>query len=78
MKPNFKYILLLNVCFSIYSFGQAGALKKANKFYTTKAYSQAIPYYEKALKKDSSNKIILSNLGDCYRLTNNTKGQLLC
>ncbi len=78
MKTSFKYFLLLNVCFSIYSFGQASALKKANKYYSTKAYSQAIPYYEKLLKKDSSNKIILSNLGDCYRLTNNTKGQLLC
>jgi len=78
MKNSIKYLLLLSVCFSIYSFGQAGALKKANKFYTTKAYSQAIPYYEKVLKKDSSNKIILSNLGDCYRLTNNSKGQLLC
>ena len=78
MKHSLNYLLLLTICFSIYSFGQTGALKKANKYYTTKAYSQAIPYYEKALKKDSSNKIILSNLGDCYRLTNNTKGQLLC
>ena len=78
MKHNFKYLLLLSVCFSISVFGQTAALKKANKFFTTKAYSQAIPYYEKELKKDSSNKIILSNLGDCYRLTNNTNGQLLC
>jgi outer membrane protein OmpA-like peptidoglycan-associated protein len=78
MKHSLNYILLLTVCFSINSFGQAGALKKANKYFTSKSYSQAIPYYEKALKKDSSNKIILSNLGDCYRLTNNTKGQLLC
>jgi tetratricopeptide (TPR) repeat protein len=30
------------------------------------------------LKKDSTNTDILTNLGDCYRLTNNSKGQLLC
>ncbi|MEO6301875.1 MAG: hypothetical protein ABIP51_01765, partial [Bacteroidia bacterium] len=79
MKNNFKYILLtVIICFAIYSNAQTAALKKANKFYTTKAYSQAIPYYQKALKKDSANKIILSNLGDCYRLTNNANGELLC
>lgn len=78
MKHSFKYLLLLNVCFSIYSFAQTAALKKATNYYNTKAYSQAIPYYEKVLKKDSSNKVVLSNLGDCYRLTNNSQGQLLC
>lgn len=56
----------------------SATLKKANKFFMAKAYSEAIPYYEKALKKDSTNAMILSNLGDCYRLTNNLNGQLLC
>lgn len=53
-------------------------LKKANMFYENKSYAEAIPYYEKAMQVTNSNKSILSNLGDCYRLTNNTKGQLLC
>ncbi|MCW3078233.1 MAG: hypothetical protein JWO32_2842 [Bacteroidetes bacterium] len=57
---------------------QTVTLKKANKFYSEQAYSEAIPYYEKAYENDSSNKLILSNLGDCYRLTNNTNGQLKC
>ncbi len=53
-------------------------LKKANALYESKSYADAIPYYEKAMLVTSSNKAILSKLGDCYRLTNNTKGQLLC
>ncbi|MCE3228359.1 MAG: hypothetical protein K0S32_2910 [Bacteroidetes bacterium] len=62
----------------VFAVAQAGALKKANKYYGSQAYAEAIPYYEKAYKVDSSNKLILSNLGDCYRLTNNTSGQLKC
>jgi len=78
MKHSFTYLLLLSTLFYTNLFGQSASLKKANNYYSTKAYSQAIPYYEKVLKKDSSNKIVLSNLGDCYRLTNNSQGQLLC
>jgi len=73
-----KYIYsLLVICLSLKSNAQA-ILKKANKFYGIQEYAQAIPFYEKAYKKDSSNKLILSNLGDCYRLTNNAGGQLKC
>ena len=57
---------------------QVNAWKKGNLFYSEQSYSEAIPYYEKILKSDSTNKMLLSNLGDCYRLTNNTGGQLLC
>lgn len=57
---------------------QSSALKKANKYYSEQAYAQAIPLYEKAYKADSSSKLVLSNLGDCYRLTNNAGGQLKC
>ncbi|MCU0359591.1 MAG: OmpA family protein [Bacteroidia bacterium] len=52
------------------------ALRKANLYFTQQAYSEAIPYYEKAKKTDGTNKLILSNLGECYRLTNNLKGQI--
>lgn len=57
---------------------QVNAWKKGNLFYGQHSYAEAIPYYEKILKSDSTNKMLLSNLGDCYRLTNNTDGQLLC
>lgn len=53
-------------------------IQKGNALYTSQAYSEAIPYYEKAYLNDKTNKTILANLGDCYRFTNNTKGQLLC
>lgn len=76
---HFKHIFfLLLACMSLTLMAQTRALKKANKFYSIQAYSQAIPFYEKALKRDSSNKTTLSNLGDCYRLTNNTAGELMC
>lgn len=74
-----KHTLLLTfiVCsFSIAA--QSAAIKKANKFYSQQAYSEAIPYYEKVYRSDSSDKFVLSNLGDCYRLTNNTAGQIKC
>lgn len=54
------------------------SIDAANKLYFGKLYSEAIPKYERLLKKDSSNADVLNNLGDCYRLTNNTKGQILC
>lgn len=57
---------------------QESLIASANKLYNAKAYSEAIPKYEKALKKDSNNAIVLSNLGECYRLTNNASGQVLC
>lgn len=60
------------------SFSQSGTIKKANKLYSVQEYAMAIPLYEKAIKKDSSNTLLLTKLGDCYRLTNNAQGQLLC
>ncbi len=57
---------------------QTAAISSANKLYFKKLYVQAIPKYEGALKKDSSNAEVLINLGDCYRLTNNNRGQLIC
>jgi outer membrane protein OmpA-like peptidoglycan-associated protein/tetratricopeptide (TPR) repeat protein len=57
---------------------QANAWRKGNMFFGERSYAEAIPYYEKILRSDSTNKVLLSNLGDCYRLTNNTDGQLQC
>jgi outer membrane protein OmpA-like peptidoglycan-associated protein/tetratricopeptide (TPR) repeat protein len=56
----------------------ASALRKANVLYNQKAFSEAIPYYEKAREFDNTNKQILANLGDCYRMTNNTTGMIHC
>jgi len=71
-------ILVFIICSPVLILAQSAALKKANKYYGNQAYAQAIPYYEKAYKADSSNKLILSNLGDCYRFTNQTAGQIKC
>ena len=60
------------------SVAQNPTIKSANKLYSSKLYVQAIPKYESALRKDSANADLLTNLGDCYRLTNNNRGQLIC
>lgn len=78
MKHSKHIFFLLLACMSLTLMAQTRALKKANKFYGIQAYSQAIPFYEKSFIRDSSNKITLSNLADCYRLTNNTTGELKC
>ncbi len=70
--------VLISACFFNVVVAQSTALKKANKYYGVQEYAMAIPLYEKVYKKDSSNKLILSNLGDCYRLTNNANGQIKC
>lgn len=77
MKKSF--ILFSIIClFACKSFSQTATINSANKLYFQKLYVQAIPKYESVLKKDSSNADVLINLGDCYRLTNNNKGQLTC
>lgn len=57
---------------------QAKYLKSANKNFNEKLFADAIIDYEKALEGDEKNKTILTNLCECYRLTNNVKGQLKC
>jgi outer membrane protein OmpA-like peptidoglycan-associated protein len=54
----------------------AANMRKANLLYSDKAYAEAIPFYEKALPANTDNKVLLANLGDCYRLTKNTAGQI--
>lgn len=53
-------------------------ITKANKYYNNGLYLLAIPFYERALKTDGNNKLVLTNLGHSYRLTNNILGQILC
>jgi len=75
-----KSIFLFSIIslFALSGNAQTAAINSANKLYFKKLYVQAIPKYESVLKKDSSNSEVLINLGDCYRLTNNNKGQLIC
>lgn len=73
-----RIFTIIGVALAGFLCAQSTALVKANKYYGAQAYAEAIPFYEKAIRNDSNNKLILSNLGDCYRYTNNTKGQLLC
>lgn len=75
-KSTLLFTGILLAAFS--AFAQQGSINAANKLYQSKLYSQAIPIYKGVLKKDSNNVDVLSNLGDCYRLTNNTQGQLMC
>lgn len=76
---NKSIILLSIIClFAVNSNAQTATINSANKLYFQKLYSQAIPKYESVLKKDSTNADVLINLGDCYRLTNNNRGQLIC
>lgn len=73
-----KSILFLSIIsvFALNSQAQTATINSANKLFFKKLYMEAIPKYESVLKKDSSNADVLMNLGDCYRLTNNNKGQL--
>lgn len=71
IKFVFAFILIFSVSFMTYA--QRNALRKANKLYDSRAYSDAIPKYLKALKKDNSIAEAIFNLADCYRLTNNSK-----
>ncbi|MBP7808225.1 MAG: OmpA family protein [Bacteroidia bacterium] len=77
MKKN----IIAAIVLFVFGFGlkaQESLVLAANKLYNAKSYSEAIPKYEKVLKKDSNNAIVLANLGECYRLTNNATGQVLC
>lgn len=74
MKKFLYYIIL----FSLSASAQNTYKVAGDKLYVRKLYAEAIPKYEKALKKDSTNTDLLAKLGDCYRLTNNMNGQALC
>ena len=50
---------------------QKGLVRKGDFFYKQMAYPKAIPYYTRALKKDSTLQEATFKLADCYRLTNN-------
>lgn len=75
-----KSIIIFSIIslFALKTTAQTASINSANKLFYQKLYMQAIPKYESVLRKDSSNADVLINLGDCYRLTNNNPGQLIC
>ncbi len=62
------YCLAFFLLFTSLAFGQ----RKANNLFKNERFAEAIPHYEKALKKESSSKI-QSKLATCYRKTNELK-----
>jgi tetratricopeptide (TPR) repeat protein len=57
---------------------QGRMMRRGLKFFEYKEYAEAIPYFEKALTGNESNKQLVSSLAECYRLTNNIPGQISC
>ncbi len=68
-----KIILIVTITIiSLSAFAQRSVLRKADKYYNTLAYSDAIPLYEYLLKQDSSRIQPMRRLAESYRLTSNT------
>ncbi|MTG99313.1 OmpA family protein [Myroides albus] len=65
MKIEKRIVLLLSVLCSLVSFGQ-GSKNKADREFSNLAYSDAIAYYEDALRHDGKNVELLLSLGDAY------------
>src|SRR5688572_18728078 len=73
--------IIATFVFLVFCFGskaQESLIASANKLFDARSFSDAIPKYEKALKKDSNDAMVLAKLGECYRLTNNTSGVVRC
>jgi len=69
-----KYFALLILLIGILpASAQKGLVRKGDFHFKAMAYPKAIPYYAKAVKKDSTLQEAVFKLADCYRLTNNRK-----
>ena len=70
-----KFILLLLIAISFSSalHAQSALVRSGNRHYNALAYTKAIPYYMRALAKDSTLEEAIFKLAECYRLTNNSK-----
>jgi outer membrane protein OmpA-like peptidoglycan-associated protein len=67
MMKKITSTLLLFAILGTTAFAQ---LKSANKRYANLAYANAIPKFERVVKKDPANFDALCKLAECYRLTN--------
>ena len=67
-----KYILLFFLLIGVLpSHAQKSQTRKGDFHFKAMAYPKAIPFYLKAVKKDSTYQDAVFKLADCYRLTNN-------
>ncbi|MBL7925112.1 MAG: OmpA family protein [Bacteroidia bacterium] len=67
-----KYIIsFLLLIVMLPAMAQKGLVRKGDYHYKMMAYPRAIPFYTKAIKKDSTLQEAVFKLADCYRLTNN-------
>ncbi len=67
-----KYILLFFLLIGVLpSQAQKSQTRKGDFHFKAMAYPKAIPFYLKAVKKDSTYQDAVFKLADCYRLTNN-------
>ena len=67
-----KYILLFFLLIGVLSsHAQKSQTRKGDFHFKAMAYPKAIPFYLKAIKKDSTYQDAVYKLADCYRLTNN-------
>ncbi|GAB4138331.1 MAG: hypothetical protein Fur0041_13310 [Bacteroidia bacterium] len=71
MNNSLKYILVLFLMLSAVSL--SAQIRKGNRLYKNKEFAQAIPAYEKGLKKKQTNAQAMENLANCYRITKNYK-----
>jgi outer membrane protein OmpA-like peptidoglycan-associated protein len=67
-----KVIALGLILFAVFLPAQ-GQLKRANRKFDRFLYSEAVPLYLKAIKKDPANQNIIERLGDTYRLINDAQ-----
>ena len=66
-----KYILLFFLLIGVLpSHAQKSQTRKGDFHFKAMAYPKAIPFYLKAVKKDSTYQDAVFKLADCYRLTN--------
>lgn len=70
-----KFILLLLLATAMTSVlrAQTALIRSGNRHYAALAYTKAIPFYLRALEKDSTLEEAIIKLAECYRLTNNSK-----
>lgn len=67
-----KSLICFLICLlSANLFAQKALVRKGDEQFKQMAYVKAIPFYTKALKKDSTLQDATFKLADCYRLTNN-------
>ena len=65
-----KYIIFILLCMPVFQVtAQKLLIKKADYYFESLAFHDAIPCYEKAIKKDSSNIHVYRQLAESYRLT---------